>query len=160
MPDHIGELFQEPIGKASGHRQFMVALESLDRSGSRLVKHSRRSDLTVAEGGEDVLHRYDAQRRADGRPYQVADRIIAPRGDRLQPALGEHIVRGRRYGRFCRICRDVRPDSRSLRRRRGIGEERRRLRIRLQKNGVDDDDKARSYRSENCHGIDRPMRRP
>ena len=104
-----------------------------------IVEHAGRLDLAVAVIGQRALHGGDARRRPD----QIGDRIVAPDRNRLRRhrrSLPDAPASTARAG----SARIVRRGLRRLR----IGEERRRMRTRLQEDRVHDDDQARRGRGK------------
>ena len=66
-------------------------------AAGRLVERTGDLDLAVAKLGEGALHGEDARRRADRRPDEFGDRIVAPHGGRLRPGGGGRMHRGGRF---------------------------------------------------------------
>ena len=146
MTGHGGKFADKAIGNLSADRQLVVTFEFFDGVAGRLVEQARRLDLTIAIVGQGTLHRRDSRRGTD----QIGDRIAAPRSDRLRRWRCRY--RSRRDGRVGVPGRIVAGD----RHRFGIGEERRRMRARLQEHRVDDDNAARRDRGNDGKRIHRP----
>src|SRR6185295_448588 len=79
MAGHGGQFVEQAIGYSPSHRQLVLAFELLDRCGRRLVESAGSLDLSVAKLGERALYRKDARGRANRRPDEFGDGIVASR---------------------------------------------------------------------------------
>jgi len=138
MAHHRRKITDQAITDAAGNRQLVLAFEFFDRARCGFIENTARPDLTVAVLRQGALHGCDAWRLGD----EVGDRIVMPDGDRLRIDRRRRRARRRRLDRLRMILDRNQP-------RRRIGKERRRMRTRLQKQGIHDDNNAGHGRRDN-----------